>query len=330
MPRLLILLLLLLAVPPAEAQPEPLADLDAYVQAGMAEWGIPGLALAVVQGDEVVYARGYGLRRLGLPEPVDEHTLFGVASTTKAMTATALAMLVDEGRLTWDTRIADVLPDFRLSDPWATEQATVRDLLSHRVGVGRITGNRVQFMTHRPRSEVIYRMRYHTFEQPFRAGYVYSNVMYMVAGELIPALTGQSWDDFLAERLFAPAGMGRANTSITQIAEGENAAWPHQELEGEVVAIPRRNFDNVGPAASVNASARDMAQWLRLNLGDAGMIDGQSAWSRRPRPAQCARPRSPSPWPTPSPEGSPRTASGGSSPSGTGDASSPTAAPPTG
>jgi len=293
-PRYLILFLLLLAVPRAEAQPAPLADLDAYVEAGMAEWGIPGLALAVVRGEEVVYARGYGLRRLGLPEPVDEQTLFGVASTTKAMTATALAMLVDEGRLAWDTRVADVLPGFRLSDPWATEQVTLRDLLSHRVGVGRITGNRIQFMTHRPRAEVLYRMRYHTFEQPFRAGYVYSNVMYMAAGEIIPAVTGQSWDAFLAERLFAPAGMTRANTSITQIAEGENAAWPHQEIEGEVVAIPRRNFDNVGPAASVNASALDMAQWLRLNLGEPGAVGGRrlvsEAQVREMRQAQVALP----------------------------------------
>jgi CubicO group peptidase (beta-lactamase class C family) len=256
------------------AQPTKFADIDAYIEQGMATWSIPGLAIAIVQDDEVVFARGYGVQKLGEEARVDENTLFGVASTTKAMTAAALAMLVDEGRISWDDRVVDHLPDFRLSDPWATSQATIRDLLSHRVGVGRITGNRIQFMTHEPRSEIMHRMRHHEFEQPFRAGNVYSNVMYMVAGEIIPAVTGMKWDDFLMERIFRPIGMHRSNTSITMIGDRENAAWPHQEIEGKVVAIPRRNFDNVGPSASVNTSAREMAEWMRLQLGEPGVHDG--------------------------------------------------------
>lgn len=272
---LLLAAVVLPTLAPVAAQPPPLEGLDAYVEEGLRTWGIPGLAVAVVRGDSVVFARGYGVRALGAPEPVDEHTLFGVASTTKAMTATLLAMLVEEGRLDWDTRVVDVLPEFRLVDPWVTEQVTVRDLLAHRVGLGRIVGNRLPFLTHRSREEVLYRMRYHTFERPFREGYVYSNVMYAVAGALVPALTGQSWDDALTERLFAPLGMTTANTSITQIADDANAAWPHQEIDGETVRIPRRNFDNVGPAASVNASALDMAQWLRFNLGEPGTIGGR-------------------------------------------------------
>lgn len=267
------ILFLVLPFHVAEAQPAVLEGLDTYILQGMEEWGIPGLAIAVVKDDEVVYAEGFGFRMLGEEARVDEHTLFGVASTTKAMTAAALSMLVDEGRLTWDTPIVDIMPEFQLSDSWVTSQVTVRDLLAHRVGVGRMTGNRIQYMTHRPRSEIIYRMRFHEFEQPFRRGMVYSNVMYSVAGELIPAITGQSWDDFLKERLFAPLGMSRSNTSVTQIAEGENAAWPHQEINGEVVPIPRRNFDNVGPSASVNASAWDMAQWMRMQLGEPGVFE---------------------------------------------------------
>jgi CubicO group peptidase (beta-lactamase class C family) len=291
---LLLLLVATMVLPAAAAQPAPLDGLDAYIEAGMAEWQIPGLAIAVVKDDEVVFARGYGVRELGRPERVDEHTLFGVASTTKAMTAAALAMLVDEDRLTWDTRVVDVMPEFRLSDPWVTQQVTVRDLLAHRVGVGRITGNRIQFMTHRPRAEIIYRMRYHDFEQPFRQGFVYSNVMYSVAGELIPAVTGQGWDAFLAERIFRPLGMTRSNTSITQIASGENAAWPHQEIDGVVATIPRRNFDNVGPSASVNTSAVEMAQWMRMQLGEPGVFEGRRLVSetqmREMRQAQNALP----------------------------------------
>jgi CubicO group peptidase (beta-lactamase class C family) len=272
--RTLLAALFAVAVLPVaiNAQPVPLQDIDAYIEAGMAQWEIPGLAVAVVKDDEVVFARGYGVRRLGHPEVVDEHTLFGVASTTKAMTATALAMLVDEGLLGWDDRVVDHMPGFELSDAWVTRNVTLRDLLSHRVGIGRITGNRIQFMTHRSRPEIIHQMRHHDFEQPFRQGFVYSNVMYSVAGELIPAITGTSWDDLLAERIFAPLGMNRSNTSITRIEDGENAAWPHQEIDGDVVPIPWRNFDNVGPSASVNTSAHEMAQWIRFNLGEPGVF----------------------------------------------------------
>jgi CubicO group peptidase (beta-lactamase class C family) len=266
------LLLLLLSAPPAAAS---LDGLDDYIASGMRDWKIPGLAVAVVRDDEIIYARGFGTRRLGRDEGVDERTLFGVASTTKAMTAAVLGMLVDEGLINWDDRVIDHLPEFRLSDPWVTAEVRIRDLLTHRVGVGRLTGNRLQFMTHRPRSEIMYRLRHHEFEQPFRSRSVYSNVMYMVAGEIVPAVTGKSWDEFMVERLFTPLGMDDSNTSITAIGHDANAAWPHQEIDGEVVAIPRRNFDNVGPSASVNASVRDMAQWMRMHLGEPGVFDGE-------------------------------------------------------
>ncbi|MEA5444764.1 serine hydrolase [Gammaproteobacteria bacterium AB-CW1] len=253
---------------------DSLTGLEEYIQDGMADWEIPGLAIAIVHEDEVIFSRGFGTLRLGENIPVDEHTLFGVASTTKAMTAAALAMLVDEGKLDWDDRVIDHMPEFRLSDPWVTQEVRVRDLLTHRVGVGRMTGNRLQFMNEAPREKIIHQMRYHEFEQPFRSNYVYSNVMYSVAGELIPAITGKSWDQFIAERLFAPLGMDRSNTSITQL-DGNNNAWPHQEIRGDVVEIPRRNFDNVGPSASVNSSVHDMAQWMRLQLGEPGVFEGE-------------------------------------------------------
>jgi CubicO group peptidase (beta-lactamase class C family) len=274
--RLWVCLTLLLAAPMrAPAQPAPLTGLDAWIEQEMQRWQIPGLAVAVVKDDSVVYARGFGVRRLGEPEPVDEHTLFGVASTTKAMTAAALALLVDEGRVSWDNPVVRHLPGFALSDPWVTRQVTIRDLLTHQVGVGRITGNRLRYLPNRSREEVIYRMRFHAFERPFRSGYVYSNVMYMVAGEVIPAVTGQSWDEFVQQRLFRPLGMTRSSTSFTAIADGENAAWPHQEIDGRVQPIPRRNFDVVGPAASVNTSVREMAQWIRLQLGEPGVYGGE-------------------------------------------------------
>ncbi len=256
------------------AQPAPLQGLDEFVEAGMEEWGIPGLGLAVVHEGEVVLARGYGVLRQGEEQAVDEHTLFGVASVSKAFTAGALGILVDEGLLHWDDPVLEHLPHFRLYDPYVTAATTVRDLLSHRVGVGRMTGNRLRWLPHRDREELVRRIRHLRPEETFRDAYVYSNVMYMVAGELIPAVTGVSWEEFVETRIFQPLGMERSNTSVTRIAEGENAAWPHQEIRGEVVPIQRRNFDAVGPAASVNTSVRELTAWMRLHLGQPGEVDG--------------------------------------------------------
>lgn len=252
-----------------------LAGLPAFVERGMHSWGIPGMAVAVVKDGEMVYARGFGKRKLGSDEAVDEHTVFGIASLTKAMTATALAMLVDEGKLNWHDRVRDHLPWFELSDPWVSDQATIADLLSHRVGIGRMTGNRLRFMPSRDPKTIMGFLRNQPFEAGFRSGYVYSNMMYMVAGQVLEASSGMSWDEFMAERLFNPLGMNSASTSIKQLTDNDNASWPHQEIFGEVQLISRRNFDNVGPAASVNASMSDMAKWMILNLDTPGVYLGQ-------------------------------------------------------
>ncbi|WP_194756437.1 serine hydrolase [Aliidiomarina indica] len=252
-----------------------LADLHDYIEAGRQQWGIPGMAVAVVHNDEIIHLQGYGVLKQGESTPVDGDTLFGVASTSKAMTAATLAMLVDEGKLDWDDRVIDHLPWFQLQDPWVTREVRVRDLLTHQVGVGRMTGNRLQFMPTADRETVIRQMRYHEPEAPFRSRYVYSNVMYSVAGEVAAAVSGMSWDELMATRLFAPLNMTRSNTSITQFgSDDKNIAWPHQWIDGELVPIARRNFDNVGPSASVNTSVRDMAQWIRLQLGEAGAYKG--------------------------------------------------------
>jgi len=191
-----LLILLLGLFPPAAAYGEnhenlqefvqqKLAGLPAFMERGMADYGIPGMAVAVVMEGELVYAKGFGERKLGSGEAVDERTVFGMASLTKAMTTAAIAMLVDEGKMAWDDRVRDHLPWFTLSDPWVSEHITVRDLLSHRVGIGRLTGNRLRFMPGRDPETIMDFVRHMPFEQTFRAGYVYSNIMYMVAGQII-------------------------------------------------------------------------------------------------------------------------------------------------
>jgi len=247
--------------------------LEEWLENERQRWEIPGMAVAVVHEDQVVLARGFGETRLHDGRSVDADTQFGIASLSKAMTATALAILVDEGKLDWDHRVVDHLPEFALSDPWVTAEVTIRDLLSHRVGVGRLFGNRLTFMPAVSRDEFMARLRHHEFELPFREGYVYSNAMYTVAGAVLEAVSGATWEDFLELRLFEPLGMTRSNARIASL--DENAVWPHQEIEGELFEIPRRDWGYAGPAAAVNASMNDLARWMRFNLGEPGELDGE-------------------------------------------------------
>lgn len=268
------LLFLLISLPLAQAQQTLPDNFHQFVEDGLQEWNIPGVAVSVVKDDEVVFAGGFGVQKLSSGEPVNEHTRFGIASVSKNMTAASLALLVDDGLIDWDDRVIDIIPWFRLSDSYATANVTIRDLLTHQVGVGRMLGNRLQFMTNRSTEELLYRMRYHDFEQAFRTEYVYSNVMYTLAGYIVTEVTGMTLSEFMERKFFEPMGMVRTNSSITQIQEGDNNAWPHQEIEGEVVEIPRRNWDNAMPAGGVNSTVSDMTEWMRLHLGEPGVHHG--------------------------------------------------------
>ncbi len=254
------------------AQRAPLRGFDAYVERAMREWEVPGLAVAVVKNDSVVFARGYGVREIGRPERVDEHTLFAIASTTKAMAAATVGMLVDEAKLHWDDPVARHLPALQLHDPYATRELTVRDLLSHRSGLPR--GDLLWWASPYERAEVLQRVRHLQPGWGFRAQYGYQNIMFLAAGELLGQVAGQSWDDFMAERLFRSMGMTRSNTTVRALAGMDNLATPHVRIENQVRPVAWRNFDNLGAAGSVNSSAWDMAQWIRLNLG-RGQYRGQ-------------------------------------------------------
>ena len=273
--RMLFALLGLGALP---AQADPLAGLEDWIEVERKRWGVPGLALAIVHQDQVLLARGFGQLGLHDDSAVNADTQFGIASLSKAMTATALGFLVEDGKLDWDDRVIDHVPEFRLSDDWVSAQVTLRDLLSHRVGVGRLLGNRLTFMPDRSRAQFMRHLRYHEFEQAFRQGYVYSNAMYTVAGEVLERASGQSWESFLDERLFAPLGMDRSNTSIDDL--DDNAALPHQEIDGDLVPIARRDWGYSGPAAGVNSTINDLARWMRFNLGRPGELDGKILMDR--------------------------------------------------
>ena len=257
---------------PVGAQ-QPLDDLDAFVRRAMAEWNVPGVSVAVVHGDSVVFADGWGVRSLDDGGEVTEHTLFGVMSTTKAFTSTAIAMLVAEGRIDWEDRVHDLLPDFVMPDPWVTREFTVRDLLSHRSGLER--GDFLWFGSGFSRDEIVRRLRHLDEAGPFRATYGYSNNMYITAGEMLEAVTGTTWDRFVDERIFTPLGMHASNTSVDDLVDAGNVAAPHEELGGTLTAIPYRSLDNEAPGGSINSSALDMAQWLRFQLG-RGVFEGDT------------------------------------------------------
>ena len=258
----------------ASAQPKDarLKALDLYAEKARAEWKAPALAVAVVVKDSVVFAKGYGVLELGKPAKTDENTVFAIGSSTKAFTTASLGMLVDQGKLKWDDPVAPILPGWELADPWVTREITVRDLVTHRVGLER--ADRIWGATTFDRSEILRRQRYIKRVASFRSTYGYNNHMFEVAGQVIQNVSGMSWDQFVTQRIFGPLGMTRATTTAKALTTMGNVATPHAWGRDSVVPIPWHDIDNIGPAGSINASAKAMAEWLRLQLGN-GMYKGQ-------------------------------------------------------
>jgi CubicO group peptidase (beta-lactamase class C family) len=243
------------------------ADLDAYVASSMKTFDVPGIAVAIVKDGRVLVAKGYGVRKLGEPTPVDEFTLFGIGSNTKAFTTAALATLVDEGKLSWDDPVYQRLPGFVMYDPYVSHEMTIRDLLTHRSGTGLGEGD-LLFWPHTTytRNEIIYKLRFMKPASSFRSHYAYDNLLYMTAGQIIPAVTGTSWDDYIRQRIFTPLGMTHSNVSNANIKPGDDVAFPHSRLAGKLHVIPFEILDNAGPAGSINSCAADMAKWVLLQL----------------------------------------------------------------
>jgi CubicO group peptidase (beta-lactamase class C family) len=276
-PLLVAVLLLALMAPPSAGQAPAGAppDLDAFVARVMKAFEVPGLGLAIVKDDAVVVARGYGVRKLGEPTPVDGKTLFGIASNTKLFTATALGRLVDDGRLSWDAPVIDYLPWFRLSDPYVTSELTIRDLLVHRSGLGLGAGDLLWWPgSTYDRHEVAHRLRNIPLAASFRSAYAYDNVLYLVAGEVIEAVSGQSWEDFVAQRILAKAGMTGSTVRRVAAGAGADVAVTHARVDGAVRPVAPVDCSVIAPAGGINSSAEDMAKWMRVQLNEGRLPDG--------------------------------------------------------
>jgi CubicO group peptidase (beta-lactamase class C family) len=263
---LLVLALAAVLAPALAAQQPDVAALDAYFAKAQLDWPIPGFSVAIVQDGRIVLEKGYGVRDLRTPERVDENTLYAIASNSKAFTAAALAQQVDAGKLSWDDRVVDHLPWFRLYDDYVTREMRIRDLVSHRGGLGTYSGDLLWYGTPYTAREVVERARYLPQAYPFRDGYGYSNLMFIAAGEVLRAVTGQDWHDYVEANFFAPLGMTRSITSTDDLPMRANVATPHKYERGKNVPIEWYNWDAMGAAGGIISSAHDMAQWLTTQL----------------------------------------------------------------
>lgn len=266
---LLALVVALAAARPALAQ-APLDGFDPWVARAVADWKVPGLAVLVLKNGQVVFSKGYGVRAIGAADPVDDRTLFAIGSTTKAMTAALVGMLVDEKKVSWDDPVARHLPWFRLKDPYATREATVRDLLTHRAGLG--NADFLWYGQAANAREILQRAALIEPAYSFRASFVYQNVMYAAAGALVEAVGGRPWGEMLRARVLDPLGMTDTQPTAAALATRPNVARPHAMVGGALVPIENASVDNVAAAGSVWSSVSEMSRWMGmlLNGGAAG------------------------------------------------------------
>jgi CubicO group peptidase (beta-lactamase class C family) len=248
------------------------SEVDEFVQRVLSRWQIPGLALAVLAEPNVSLAKAYGLREIGGNDLVTPDTVFTIGSLTKAFTAAALALLVDAGRIGWDHPVRRYIPDFALADGWLSEHVTVRDLLAHRVGWEEHYWFNFANRLHLTRTEIVRSLRTARVSNDFRARFVYSNLMYVAAGEIIPAVTGQSWDDFVKDHLLRPLSMNSTSTSARQLLNAPNHACPHvRDRTGQLRSDPLLvdawwTMDNHGASGSINSTAVDLISWMKFHL----------------------------------------------------------------
>jgi CubicO group peptidase (beta-lactamase class C family) len=255
-------------------------SIDAIAEKARKTFDVPGLAVAVVKDGQTVFAKGFGVRKLGEPAPVTENTLFGIASNTKAFTSAALAMLVDEGKLHWTDRVIDYLPAFQMADPYVTREMRVRDLLVHSSGLALGAGDLMFFPASDLSSdEIVKRLRYVPLDTSFRSAYAYDNVLYLVAGKVIEAVSGKPWTVFIKERIFSPLAMSTSKTSIRDIKPGDDFAAPHAHVDGVLKPIRPDVLDNNGPAGAIQSSVAEMSKWVAMQLNTGEIPGGKRMFS---------------------------------------------------
>lgn len=267
-----VILMLFISTSVVFAQDAPLQGLDEYVKKAMEDWKVAGLAIAIVKDDKIVFTKGYGVREIGKPDAVTPNTMFAIGSSSKAFTAATTAILVDEGKIKWSDPATKHLPNFQLYDSWVTRELSVTDLLTHRVGLER--GDLMWYGSSFSREEILHRIRFLKPSSSMRSRFGYQNIMYLAAGQIVPSVTGKTWDDFVGEKIFTPLGMKSTNTSTKKLAQMNDVATPHAVINDKIKPIAWRNIDNIAPAGSINSNVTEMANWVRMQLA-MGKFEGK-------------------------------------------------------
>ncbi|MBM3999882.1 MAG: serine hydrolase [Planctomycetes bacterium] len=272
------------AVQPSASSPivdaqTPIPDLDAYVRSAMEAWRVPGLSVAVVKDGRFLLSKGYGTKRAGTDDPVDRRTLFAIASNTKAFTAAAIAMLVEDGKVRWDDPVRRHLPWLEMYNPYVTAELRVRDLLCHRSGLGTFSGDLLWYGTSYSPREILDRAKHLKPEGPFRTHYGYSNLMFLAAGEVVASAGGKSWNAFVEERILKRLGMDRSATSVRDLVSRGNFATPHKTNANDSQPIEWVNWDSMAAAGGIVSSADDMGRWMMAQLRQGQIDDHQRLFS---------------------------------------------------
>jgi len=254
--------------------------LDAYYEQALTDWEVPGMAIAIVKDGEIIFSKGYGVRDVEKGDAVDGNTLFAIASNSKAFTTAALAMLVDDGKISWDDRVRDYLPWFELYDPYVSDNFSIRDLLTHRSGLKTFSGDLLWYGTNLSRREVVENAKYLEPTFGFRAGWGYSNIMYLTAGLVIEEVSGKTWDKFIKERILTPLNMDRTLSSTNDLKGMENVSTPHNDFKCGQIAIGWLNWDNIAPAGGLISSVNDVSQWLIFQMSQGITPDGDTLINR--------------------------------------------------
>lgn len=249
-------------------KPLDLKKLDAYFEKALKDWNVPGMGIAIIENDSVVFAKGYGVTDVTTSEKVNENSLFCIASNSKAFTAASIGTLVDKKKLKWDSKVTEFLPWFESYSPYVTEQFTVRDLLCHHSGLETFSGDLIWYASNYSREDVVKRSKYLKPIYGFRSHFGYSNIHYSAAGLVVEKITGKTWEQYVKENFLLPLGMNRTLTSISQISSTTNVAKPHNNVDGKLIKIPFVNWDNIAPAGALISSVSDMSKWLRLQINE--------------------------------------------------------------
>jgi CubicO group peptidase (beta-lactamase class C family) len=270
----LVLVILFASIITVNGQPITSKEIDVLVERTLKAFDVPGIAVAVVKDGKVIHAKGYGISSLNTKKKVDENTLFGIASNSKAFTAAAVGILVDEGKVKWDDKVIDYIPEFRLYNSYVTEDFTIKDLMTHRSGLGLGAGDLMFWpdSNNFTKKDIIYNLRFLKQVSAFRTKYDYDNLLYMVAGEVIARVSGKSWEEFIETRIMKPLQMNNSAASFKRIKGFSNVIDPHVPVDGKLCVIPRDESENMNAAGGIYSSINDLSKWviMQMNHGKFG------------------------------------------------------------